>query len=115
MKAKQYRIKSSEITWSKDQDARLKRLYDKQTQWSHIAILFKCSYSTVHRRLRVLNILPNKWTPKQDQILRDSFATKTNQELASEVKVNALYVADRIAYLGLIRKQGRPKKQINVK
>ncbi len=108
---KQYRIKPNEIKWSKDQDARLKHLYEKKTQWNYIAILFKCSESTIQRRLRVLNALPDKWTPKQDQVLRDSYATKTNQELAAEVNVNIVYVADRIAYLGLIRKQGRPKKR----
>lgn len=112
---KQYKIKSNEMTWDEEKDAKLKILYDKKTLWSHIAALFNCSDSTIQRRLKVLNILPGKWTTIQDNYLREHYIAKSNQEMATDLGVNVVYVADRIAFLELIRKQGRPKKQVNVK
>lgn len=112
---KQYKIKPSEMIWDNDKDAKLKVLYHKKTQWSHIAALFHCSESTIQRRLKVLNVLPGKWTTLQDNYLREHYISKTNQEMANSIDINVVYVADRIAFLGLLRKQGRPKKQVNVK
>ena len=108
-KDKQYRIKSSEIVWDENKDARLTFLYSQQTQLKHLARVFNCSETTIQRRLKVLNLLPDKWTTQQDSYLAEYFTTKTNQELSNELNINVVYIADRIAFLGLVRKQGRPK------
>jgi hypothetical protein len=105
-----YRIISKGMIWDKDKDARLKSLKESKTQICHIAHAFGCSELIIHRRLRVLNLTENQWTPAQDKILENNYLTMDNKQLSQLIGVNQEYVRDRVAYLDLSRKRGRPKK-----
>ena len=104
---KTYAIANTKLTWDSDKDTRLKHLKDKELSIYSIAKAFGCSEAMIHRRLRVLGLVESKWTPAQDRFLQQNYLTTINKDMARVLKVNEMYVSDRLSYLGLVRPLGR--------
>ena len=85
-------------------------LYRKGSSPSELAQRFRCREGLIFRRLRVLDLSGEKlWTAKNDKLLRDNYRRMSNVELGEKIGCVHFYVGDRLAYLGLQRKKGRPK------
>ena len=102
--------KHQRYEWTAVKDALLTKLYG-QMGLKELARRFKCAQSTIIRRLRVLDLSGEKlWTGEKahnDQILRDNYLSKTNQQLAKMIGCVHVYVSDRLTYLGLVRPRRR--------
>jgi len=100
--------KPGQYVWTGVKDALLKKLYKEGKTPGELAGMFKTSEMIIHRRLRVLDLPGDKlWTRKNDAFLRSSYRAMSNDEMARKVGCNVIYVADRLAYLGLDRRKKR--------
>lgn len=109
--SKQYKIKS--FKWDEENDILLKTLRGRECTIEDIAKILGCKEMVIHRRLRVLNLTANRWTPDQDRFLRQNYRIMTNKELAKALNVNEVFVKDRRSYLGLLHQRGRKPKYYN--
>ena len=98
--------KRGRYEWTGVKDALLTKLYKEGKKPGELAGMFKTSDMIIHRRLRVLDLVGDKlWTRKNDAVLRSGYRTMANSEMARKVGCNVIYVADRLAYLGLDRRK----------
>ncbi len=105
---KEYQVtKLHEITWDDQKDTKLVVLRKAEKPVEVIAKCFGYGQAAIRSRMKILGLTPDPWTARQDRILKDNYQTKTLTELAKLVKVNHIYVAGRLEYLGLERPKSR--------
>lgn len=108
-----FKVKKEPKGWTPEKDAKLKAMRGAGITPSGMAKALGMDEARIYRRLKVLNLVDDPWTPAQDTFLRKHYLEMDNYELAKAIESNPVYVGDRLRYLGLRRPRGRRRKAEN--
>ena len=99
---KNYKVNPRHIVWDATKDVELKALRSKDMSTADMAEHFDCCENVIYRRLKLLGLTGEPWTPVQDAILRVKHNKATVEELSVILKMNERYIRVRMLYLKLV-------------